>query len=271
MKEILPPVIGKILRLESISGGYVVADIDAPEVAARARPGQFVHLRFPDRNVPLLRRPLSIAGAEKGCVRLLVKVKGEFTRGLASLGPGDRLDILGPLGNGFDLSFEPVRTAILVAGGYGIAPLIFLAEGIKKARKVGHIVLIEGARDGGALVWAERAKTIAGLDFIPATEDGSVGTRGTALDALAGVLSGGNGHFRLFACGPMGMLAQIHKRWPDIPMQAAGENRMGCGFGICQGCVLPARGRTGAERYVRICRDGPVFPGDAIDWEECPA
>jgi len=267
----LPPVEASIIRIEGLPGGeYVCVDLQAQAVAERAVPGQFVHVRFPGRNEPFLRRPLSIAGAENGVITLLFKRKGMFTNELACRQPGESVSLLGPLGNGYDLSFPASQNAFLVAGGYGVAPMLYLARKLKEAGRAEGITLIEGARSREALVWIDRAEKIPWLEFVPVTEDGSKGEKGTALDALARLLAGHEGGPRLFACGPMGMLAEIHRRWPGIPYQAAVENQMGCGIGICQGCVLPVRGGEGAEKYARICLDGPVFPGDRIEWESCP-
>lgn len=267
----VPPVRATLKKKDSLPGGeYFAVEFEAREVADRAVPGQFVHLKFPDRSQPLLRRPLSIAGAANGVITVLFKRKGAFTNEMARMREGETVDMHGPLGRGYDLSFPPVENAWLVAGGYGIAPLIFLAGAIRDGGKARTITLVEGAHDRAALVWADRAEKLPWLSFVACTEDGSVGRKGTALDALGELIRGREAASRLFACGPMGMLAAINSRWPGVPFQAAVENQMGCGFGVCQGCVLPAKGKSGMERFVRVCLDGPVFEGNFIDWEECP-
>jgi len=265
------PEPGRIFRKTAISGGeYFEAIIEAPVAAGAARPGQFVHIRLPGSTGTLLRRPFSIAGAENGRLTILFKKAGRMTAELAQLGDGAVLDVLGPLGNGYDLS-RKTGGAILVAGGYGIAPLLFLARAIREKSVAGKITLIEGARNSSQLVWADQARAQgAWLEFITATDDGSAGRKGTAVDALEEALQGRENESQIFACGPMGMLGAIHKRWPQIPFQCAVENQMGCGIGVCQGCVLPLAARDGAARYTRICHDGPVYAGGAIDWDKCP-
>lgn len=262
---------GRIFRKTALKGGeYFETVIDAPIAAGKARPGQFVHIRLPGGTEPLLRRPFSIAGAGKGNLEILFKKVGRMTAELAELKEGATLDVLGPLGNGYDLD-KPMENAFLVAGGYGIAPLLFLARSIRDKKAVKKITLIEGARNFSQLVWAEKALAESSwLEFIATTEDGSEGLKGNAIEALAGAMKGREERSQMFACGPMGMLGAMHKKWPKVPFQCAVENQMGCGIGVCQGCVLPLVPRADQALYTRICHDGPVYNASAIDWDKCP-
>jgi dihydroorotate dehydrogenase electron transfer subunit len=272
MKEPAPaPETGRISRKNGLPGGeYFETVIEVPGVAGKAKPGQFVHIRLPQSTDPLLRRPFSIAGAENGKLTILFKKVGRMTAEFSLLKEGAELDVLGPLGNGYDLG-RKTANAFLVAGGYGIAPLLFLGRAIRDRGVAGKIVLIEGARNASQLVWAETARAESSwLEFIAATDDGSVGRKGNAVEALADALRGKEDASQMFACGPMGMLAAMHKKWPGVPFQCAVENQMGCGIGVCQGCVLPLVPKSGQPLYTRICHDGPVYEGSAIDWDKCP-
>jgi dihydroorotate dehydrogenase electron transfer subunit len=250
---------------------YRELDLDAPAGAAAARPGQFVHIRLPGVAAPLLRRPFSLAGYGGGRITILFKRVGEMSRRLSELSPGDRVDVLGPLGTGFSLDGPPADRAYLVAGGYGVAPMLVLARALREARLARAVILVAGARSMAHLLWRDRLRAEADwLEAAFATDDGSEGFRGTVLDLLAAKIGGATAGVRLYGCGPMRMLAAIAARWPAVPFEAAVENQMGCGLGVCLGCVLPVRGRTGHGRYSRICVDGPVFDAARVDWTACP-
>jgi len=272
MSEPAPqPESGRIFRKTGLTGGeYFETLIDAPLTAGKSRPGQFVHIRLPRSSDPLLRRPFSIAGAENGRLLILFKRVGRMTAEFSELQDGAELDVLGPLGNGYQLAGKS-GNAFLVAGGYGIAPLLFLARSIRDKGIAKNITLIEGARNSSQLVWSEKVQAEKSwLNFIACTDDGSVGMKGNSVDALAIAMKGLEADSQMFACGPMGMLGAMHKRWPDVPFQCAVENQMGCGIGVCQGCVLPLKAKEGMPIYTRICHDGPIYDGGAIDWDNCP-
>ena len=243
--------------------------LNAPEVADRAVPGQFVHVRLASALLaPLLRRPFGIAGRSGGEILILMKIRGGFTRIVAGMKPGEILDLIGPLGNGFRKEAAEGTTAILVAGGYGIAPLLNLAESLR-----GHaarVVLLEGARTASHLLWKDRI-VASGAEARYATDDGSEGFKGTVVDLGADVIRRIAGARTIFACGPNAMLSALVARFPGVPVQASVESRMACGTGLCQGCAVPLRGIEGHGRYVRACVEGPVFDGATVDWDAFPA
>lgn len=241
--------------------GVFLLELEALELASSGRPGQFVLVRCTEEASwdPLLRRPLALHRLlrEQGRVELLVRVVGRGTAWLALRRPGDRLDILGPLGQGFSLK-RNTRNLLLVAGGMGIAPLVAMAE--------------EGLKRGCAVVLALGARSREDLyptAFLPpqvevhlATEDGTAGRCGLVTSLLSdpelGLLSWAD---QVMACGPRPMLAEVAAvvraariRLPAGFAQVSLEERMACGVGACLGCVVSTR-----KGYRRVCRDGPVF------------
>ena len=176
------------------------------------------------------------------------------------------MDALGPLGNGYDLS-RRTDHAVLVAGGYGVAPLLFLARALHEGKVAEKISLLVGARTEEHLLWRDRISAHPWLDGRFATADGSAGSRGTVIDLLDGLPSAG----RIYACGPMAMLAAVARRRSNTPNQAAVESQMGCGIGACMGCVIPTRPESRYGRYARVCMEGPVFDAKDVDWEAITA
>ncbi len=249
---------------------YCELDLRSPEVVRKATPGQFVHIRLPEADPAMLRRPFSIAGCDGETLTLLFKKVGKLTYVMAGMKPGDTMDVLGPLGTGYQFDGTTVKNAVLIGGGYGVAPLLLLAKYLRDRRLAERISLLVGARTADQLLWRDRLAKEPWLNSQFATEDGAVGLHGTVIDLCASLLSGIAGSVRLYGCGPMGMLATLSKRWKHLPVQVAVENQMGCGVGVCLGCVLPVHGAEGHGRFVRICCDGPVFDGRTIDWTACP-
>ena len=218
----------------------------APEIAMSVRAGQFVNLGWSPG--PLLRRPFSVYRAAGEDIEVVLKAVGVGTAQLVAKEIGDRLSCLGPLGRGFEIQGG---TALLISGGLGVAPMPLAA---RDARAAGaEVVWVHGARtahelcteaDGDRVVWA--------------TDDGSRGARGTAVEAAP------DGDLVL-ACGPNLMLAAVAGRWLDA--QVAVETYMGCGTGVCLGCAVPLR-RGG---YDRACKEGPVYRARDIDWSALPS
>lgn len=218
-----------------------------------ARPGQFLQVRVSETFDPLLRRPLSIHDSEGKEVRLLYRVAGRGTRLLAEKRPGDNLDVLGPLGNGFP--GMPGEDAVLVAGGLGVAPLYFLARRLSEAGK--QVDFLLGAKHAGDVYIPEKLTGFV-RQLLVATEDGSRGTRGLVTDLLAGLKQDS---VTVFCCGPLGMMKEVtrlsaRQGWKTY---VSLEAHMACGVGACQGCVVMTE-----QGYRRVCADGPVFSGEEV-------
>jgi dihydroorotate dehydrogenase electron transfer subunit len=250
-------------------GEYQALTLVAPQIADAARPGQFVHLLAgPDRSF-LLRRPFSIwrvdrPGGSGGTVEVVFDVVGAGTRALAALRPHDVVDALGPLGRAFDPPEAPAG-CVLVGGGYGTAPLFFLAAELR-ARGC-RVDVVIGAATAGRLLDAMAAERL-GHSLTVTTDDGSAGRRGLVTDPLPELLAG-TGAERVYACGPMPMLAAVSRvaAAAGVPCQVAVEEQMACGTGICFSCVVPVGPGT-PTRMARSCLEGPVFDGAAIAWAE---
>ena len=247
------------------AGAYQSLTLVAPGIAEAARPGQFVHvLAGEDRSFPL-RRPFSIHRIEApGTVEVVFDVVGAGTLALSRLRPHDVVDLLGPLGRPFTPPPAPTG-CLLVGGGYGTAPLFFLATELRVRRC--RVDFVIGAASAGRLLDAMEAKRL-GHSLTLTTDDGSAGRRGLVTDPLGDQLAR-TGAGQVYACGPMPMLAAVSRvaAAAGVPCQVAVEEQMACGTGICFSCVLPV-GPGAPTRMARSCLEGPVFDGAAIAWAE---
>ena len=262
----------EILSNVEVAPCHYLMTLAVSKVFRNAQPGQFVMLRPATRGLPFLGRPLGIYSlAAKGKntqIEVLYRVAGKGTKAISALCDGDRVEILGPLGNCFD--FEPVmKTAAFVAGGIGIAPLVFLAEKLSAnaASKQARMILYIGAKDSASLLGIDRMKSF-GSDIRVSTDDGSSGHRGPVTDLFGEDLASlDTSSTRVFLCGPNPML----KRMGDllaghaISCQVLMEERMACGMGACLGCTIEVRTPSGIE-YRQVCVDGPVFALQSIVW-----
>jgi dihydroorotate dehydrogenase electron transfer subunit len=251
------------------AGAYQALTLVAPGIAEHARPGQFVHvLAGQDRSFPL-RRPFSIHRVERpglalGTVEIVFDVVGAGTLALSRLRPHDVVDLLGPLGRPFTPPPAPTG-CVLVGGGYGTAPLFFLATELRTRRC--RVDFVVGAASAARLLDAMEAKRL-GHSLTVTTDDGSAGRRGLVTDPLGDLLAR-TGAGQVYACGPMPMLAAVSRvaAAAGVPCQVAVEEQMACGTGICFSCVLPV-GPAEPIRMARSCLEGPVFDGSAIAWAE---
>lgn len=226
----------------------LVIAMEAPEIAASARAGQFVNLGW--EGGPLLRRPFSVYRAQGDVIEIVLKPVGVGTAQLAAMEIGGRVSCLGPLGHGFKLP-SGARSAVLVSGGLGVAPMLLAA---REARLAGlRVTWVHGARNA-----VELCSEADGDEVVWATDDGSRGFAGTAVAAAP------DGDV-VFACGPNRMLAVAAERWPAA--QVSVETYMGCGTGVCLGCAVPLR-RGG---YDRACSEGPVYRAADIAWDALPS
>lgn len=253
-----------------------VMTVTAPHCFASAVPGQFIMVRIKGREFPFLPRPFSIHSlareGESTTMEILYQVVGDGTRLISSLGNGDSLTILGPLGKGFDIRHDR-RTVVLIAGGVGIAPLYFLAEHYKERHGGGdeyrRIICFLGARTADSIVGRERMERFCDA-VIVSTDDGSKGYCGTVTNCLGDnseVLAASD-DVMLYCCGPDGMMKQVASMAGDrsIPCQVSMEARMACGIGACLGCSVKMKGDGRDVLYGRVCKDGPVFDAGMIEW-----
>lgn len=236
-------------------GGYLDLWLRNANIAEKALPGQFVMLKGHKNVSPILGRPFDIADTdpEAGTFRVVIKIFGQGTRILSSLTVGSSIPVLGPLGNGVDLTgYESIG---LLVRGVGAAAVTFLA---RRARKAGmRVAVFLSANTAERLVCADDLEAWS-TDFQVATDDGSAGYHGNATDLLDGYLE----KTRLdavFTCG-----SRRFARFVDS-LDAGGRSRgfvflegyMACGVGNCHGCAVKKRS---GEGYILVCRDGPVFP-----------
>jgi len=237
----------------------------SPQIVAEARPGQFVMLKAGRDMDPLLRRPFSICGVrEDDLVLILYRVVGKGTTIMCGAGEGESLSVLGPLGSGFKKP-QKGENPILVAGGMGIAPLIFLAS----IMGPGSFTFFAGFGSAGEVVAADEID-LSALNLSLSTDDGSAGHRGLVTELLKNRLAGFNDNINpsVFACGPLPMLKEVAAITldKDVPCQVSLEASMACGLGACQGCAI-RRSPEQAIAYYHVCQDGPVFDVNVLDWE----
>lgn len=224
--------------------------IYSPEIASTIQPGQFLNIRVSESYYPLLRRPFSVCDVENDHFYLMFNVYGEGTRILAGKRPGELLDILGPLGNGFRLDDE-YDTAVIVAGGLGAAPFPYVTRMISGRKK---IITFIGGRSRGDLI------RYGMVNLNLSTDDGSEGFKGTVVQLFKNKLNElDKGRLKVFGCGPNAMLGALKELCiaENINCEVSTECVMACGFGICQGCPIESTHQK--DKYLLVCKDGPVF------------
>jgi len=227
-------------------GTFTALDLTAPRIATKASPGQFVMVAVPGGGF-LLRRPLSLFSVRGERVGLLIERRGAGTERLVSLAVGDAVDLAGPLGSAFPI--DGVSDALLVGGGIGCAPLQYLSDALAAAGSA--VTAVFGFRDQRA---ARVAHAFSISRLLIASEDGSVGQRGTVLDALRDLeVRPGT---TAYVCGPSGMIAAVQDWCARLGLRgyASLEAHMACGTGACHGCVVDT-----AQGRLRVCSEGPVF------------
>jgi dihydroorotate dehydrogenase electron transfer subunit len=252
------------------AGAYWSLTLVAPDIAEEARPGQFVEIAAPAGREFLLRRPFSIHQASRrggwaGTVEVVFDAVGPGTRWLAEAKPHDVLDVIGPLGRGFQLPRGAVPS-LLVGGGYGAAPLYFLAEELLRRGKPVNMII--GARDHERVFKPVEGKRLSDL-IVVTTEDGSMGERGRVTDFLQATIERSRSRV-VYACGPNPMLRAVAElcRSSRMPCQVAVEELMACGLGVCWTCAVPVLARDGHGWWnMRACVEGPVFNGARIWWD----
>ena len=234
-------------------------DLIAPQIAAEAVPGQFVNVQVSRRTAPLLRRPLGVAGVDRehGVITLIYRIIGEATKILADVCSGDVFSVVGPLGHGFDRS---AKHPLLIGGGTGLAPLLYLAETMAAEGIKPDVIM--GGRTAEDLFWKDMY-----LDLVErmglTTDDGSLGTKGTVMAELPLVLQ--RIHYDcVYVCGPAPMMKAVSAAVLEkgIKCQVSLEKYMACGLGACLSCSC-----QGIGKRIKVCQDGPVFWAEEVaEW-----
>ncbi|MFH1577666.1 MAG: dihydroorotate dehydrogenase electron transfer subunit [Candidatus Omnitrophota bacterium] len=273
-----------------VSGNYYKLVFSSAKIARAAQPGQFVTLLLSKDCQPLLRRPFSIHSIRNQSteyreqIEILYEVRGKATEILSKKKPGDFLDILGPLGSGFDLPlFSYPQSAILVGGGIGIAPLLFLAQRLidsyplslsaGRQAPIRYPLALIGARTKKEIL-SQKEFASLGCGVTISTDNGSAGFKGRVTGLLRKILDSGKKArglnacrrqpaMEIYACGPKPMLKELNaisKKY-NIKAQVSLDEYMACGLGVCLGCMVNTK--TG---YQAVCKNGPVFDSAKIIW-----
>lgn len=243
----------KIIQMLQLSPVIYKMTIQSEYIAHNAYAGQFVNVKCSEGIRALLRRPISICSVDRDTVDIVFQVKGTGTEVLSRKQPGDAVDLIAPLGKGFDISKENKKIAV-VGGGIGIFPLLYILKEQKNAEKTTFL----GFRSKDYAVMTDAFENASDKLYIT-TEDGSVGEKGLVVDQLEEYLKGSKVDV-IYTCGPTPMLksvVEIADRY-NTPCQVSLEQRMGCGIGACLVCACKTR--LGDEwEYSHVCKDGPVF------------
>ncbi len=265
-------MLAKVLRNDNVFASYYHMELAARGIGRKARPGVFYMLKVGTGTDPLLRRPLSLHRVvSPDSVMFLYKDVGRGTSLLSRMLPGDSLDVIGPLGNGFTLG-KDVRQALLVAGGIGVAPLLGFAETILKTRKDTGVVAFIGGRGEDDLLAIREFRELGVRTYL-CTEDGSAARCGVVTDTLKEYISKYSRHgtagWAVYSCGPKAMMMSISAICKEngLKCYASLEANMACGVGACIGCVVPVIDReNGGMVYKKVCQDGPVFDTEDVLW-----
>ena len=266
-----PPIEGCawVRQTAEVAEGFFQTRLQVPAAALRILPGQFLQLRPRPEDMlsPYLRIPMSVAGVDEAesTVDVLYDRVGQKTRALSRLRPGESIGFLGPLGNHFP---APEGEAVLVGGGIGLPPLLFL--GRRMIAEGRSVRLLAGARSAARHLPDDLLRPAAPSP-LRATDDGSLGHHGLVTDLLGRMLEESGSGITVYTCGPHAMMAAVAGLCAGrgVRCHASLEEYMACGFGICVGCVV-ARVEEAPDdpyhRYSLICVDGPVYDARTIEW-----
>ena len=249
----------EIIENNEIAGGIWQMVFKSAEIAKRyLGAGQFVSVLANDNWEHPIRRPMSIAEVNGDKVSIIYKVFGSVTKSLADLKSNDYIDVLGPIGNTFNVKYETYYP-ILIGGGIGLSPILNLSKYLVKMDINAAIII--GAKTADEHFLQHNPNK----NMFLATDDGTEGIKGTVINALNIVLENIDNP-KIFACGPEPMLHSIQKMLGEksIPAQFSVESYMACGIGICQGCAIPKNQNDG---YFLVCKDGPVFESNEVRFD----
>ncbi len=243
----------KLIKKEETAENIFDFVLECPQLAEKAKAGQFAHIAVPGKT---LRRPISICDADERNIRIVFQIKGEGTEILSKSKVGDFIDILAPLGHGFDI--PKGKRIAFVGGGIGVPPMLF------SAKQADDAVAVLGFRNKKAVILTEDFKKVCSEVFV-ATDDGSFGIHGFTSDILRNII---NDIDMVYACGPMPMLkviAEICKEH-NKPCQVSLEERMGCGIGACLVCACKTLDKDGNIEHSHVCKKGPVYNAEEVVW-----
>ena len=253
-----------ITRTEPIGRSIFLLEIDAPELSGSVTPGQFLQMRAGEGTDPFLRRTVSVCGADPaaGIIRLVIEVIGRGTEFLCSRSNSTPVNVIGPLGNGFELAIPENGPVWMVAGGIGAAPLIFLSNELNRLNG-NELTFFAGARhrEGIAIVDRLLAQVIP---VEKSTDDGSVGHHGFVTELVAARMKKTVPSV-IHTCGPRAMMREVSllAAHAGCRCEVSLEERMACGMGACYGCTV----KLTTGRMARVCTEGPVFDSGMIAWE----
>lgn len=261
-------IMAKVIMNFNVKPDYYLLGFHAPEISRKAKPGQFVHIRCKNSKDPLIRRPFSFYSIDESCgiIKILYEVKGIGTKLLSSYKEGEYLDVLAPMGNGFQMN-NSIQGAVLVGGGVGGAPMVAVAKSLVDMG-IKDIQILLGAQTRDKIIPTSGFEAL-GLEVQLATEDGSCGHHGYVTDLLTPILDKINHKkYTVMACGPQPMLkttAEICNS-KNCPCQLSMDAIITCGVGACQGCVCKVK-EDSEEIYHRACIEGPVFNSQEVVWD----
>ncbi len=244
---------GNIISNRQVSVATWEMIVRSPVIATNSKAGQFVHVRTGSGFNPFLRRPLSIGPVDGENLRLIFTIRGEGTRLLALKQSGELIDLIGPLGNGFQ-SPEPGQSAVLIGGGIGVVPLLLLNNQIEDNIPTAFFLGVQSKEH--LPVTAHEIET---LKISVSSDSGGIGYKGTVIDLFLSRLDEFDlKSLRIYSCGPSPMLSKLKELCIkfDIPAQVSLEVPMGCGIGACQSCAAQ---KADSDEYLLVCKDGPAF------------
>ena len=239
-----------VVERKILQDNVFLLKMHSPAIASVIKPAQFLNIRVSSESYPLLRRPFSVCDVEGEHIYLLFNIFGEGTRILAGKSSGDLIDILGPLGNGFNLN-DDYETAVIVAGGLGSAPFPFVTRELNDNKEI--ISFIGGRTSKDVITYGMK-------NVFTASDDGSSGFKGSVVELLNSKIEElQKKNIKVFGCGTTPMLKALKEFCVkhNIVCEVSAECAMACGFGICQGC--PIESTNNSEKYLLVCKDGPVF------------
>lgn len=243
----------KVLAQQELATDVFFLVVEAPKIARAAKAGQFVQLRILSGDFTL-RRPVGVAAVDpkKGSVAFIYRVVGRGTKALSALMPGEMVNVLGPLGHGFDMKYQ---RPLIVGGGMGLSPLLYYADAMK-----GKADVLMGGKTAEELFWTNLFDDLTQEVFVT-TDDGSMGTKGFTTTLLPELLEKGD-YDVVVTCGPEIMMRGVAKiaKEHGLPCEVSLEKRMACGLGACLSCSIDT---TDGQRK-KVCKDGPVFPAEEV-------